>query len=74
MIPEEMRALQAFLLIEDIMRYRHNIKILMLDDLSDDEIPEYIANLLVEHYENIPTSRNLPEGNSFHFSILLFSF
>ncbi len=55
---EDPGAMDSFLLVEDIMRYRHNIKILMLDDLSDDEIPERIVELLLTHYENLPD----PEG------------
>ena len=51
---EDERVFEAFLLVEDIMRYRHNIKILMLDDLSDDEIPECIVELLLTHFENRP--------------------
>ena len=59
---EEERYLQAFLLVEDIMRYRHNIRIQLLDDLSDDHIPEYMVELIISYYENIPNLLARQEG------------
>lgn len=43
----ERRVFHAFLNIEEVIRYRHMLLVLQLDDISDDLIPNKVAELLV---------------------------
>ena len=46
-LEDETRVFHAFLNIEEIMRHRHMLQVLQLDDLSDDTIPNKVTQLLV---------------------------
>ena len=44
---DEKRVLDAFVFIEDITRYRYYMRVLELNDVSDDEIPKHLVTLLI---------------------------
>ena len=44
---DEKRVLDAFVFIEDIARCRYYMRVLELNDVSDDEIPKHLVTLLI---------------------------
>jgi hypothetical protein len=67
-LDDERRVFHAFLNIEEIMRHRHMLQVLQLDDLSDDLIPNKVTQLLVLPFRE---NSHPAHGNAIFSPILL---
>lgn len=53
---DEKRVVDAFLLVQDITRYRYYMRVLELNDVSDDEIAKHLVTLLIVPFAQLTST------------------